>query len=629
MEYRPDINGLRAVAVISVILFHAGFEIFQGGYIGVDVFFVISGYLITCIILDGLERNKFSLARFYERRARRILPALFFVILCCIPFAWMWMLPSQFNDFAQSVVSVCLFVSNILFWRESGYFSPSAEVKPLLHTWSLAVEAQYYLFFPLFLILFWRFGRRPLFFSIIAISAFSFMLSEWGWRNSPSANFYLLPSRFWELLFGSICAFIKIRSLHSGRNCFSAIGLLAILLSIFYYGDSTPFPSVYTIAPVLGTALIIIYGSSRTWTARLLTTSPLVHVGVISYSAYLWHKPLFAFAHIRCSEKPEHWLMLVLSAASLVLAHVSWRFIEEPFRRKQRPVLKTRRAVFGVSAAVAVAFILLGTLGAYSGVNYYRFSNGVSEALFRTPKFRKWLSEYDAIRCFIDTDEKYDKLMSNQCLEGAGDNPILLFGDSHAAHLIAGLHSFVQHSNYTGLIQYTGASCRPYTWTENSLRCDSFYKSMIEKIHSTKAKRVVISANWLNSYREIGEHAFVNAVSGSVREFLDNNIKVTLVAQSPTFTAENWLKYVILENRVPDILLSEAQDIGSLNDELSKIAVDFGVEYFDPSDFLCVLKSRQCKTIEEGRFVFADTGHLSVFGSQLIVNAMINANVLY
>jgi peptidoglycan/LPS O-acetylase OafA/YrhL len=189
MRYRPEIDGLRAVAVVPVILFHAGFETFSGGFVGVDVFFVISGYLITSLIIEDLEKGHFSIARFYERRARRILPALFFVMLCCIPFAWMWMLPHKLKDFGQSIVAVTLFASNVLFWIKDGYFSEAAELKPLLHTWSLAVEEQYYLCFPIFLIAIWRFGRPAVAALLMLIALVSLGLSEWGWRNAPSANF--------------------------------------------------------------------------------------------------------------------------------------------------------------------------------------------------------------------------------------------------------------------------------------------------------------------------------------------------------------------------------------------------------------------------------------------------------
>ncbi len=271
----------------------------SGGYVGVDVFFVISGYLITNIIITELDQQNFSILKFYERRARRIMPALFFVMLCCIPFAWMWMMPGQFKDFGQSFIAVSLFASNILFWNESGYFDAATEEKPFLHTWSLAVEEQYYMLFPIVLILLWRFGRQPVFYVVIGTAIASLLLSELSWRKFPEANFYLAPTRAWELFAGSICAFLQFGKSQKTSNILSALGLTLIVFAIFFYDEFTPFPSLYALAPVGGTALIILFGTSGTWVARLLSTKPFVGIGLISYSAYLWHQPLFAFARIR------------------------------------------------------------------------------------------------------------------------------------------------------------------------------------------------------------------------------------------------------------------------------------------------------------------------------------------
>ncbi|MCH8685927.1 acyltransferase family protein [Pedomonas mirosovicensis] len=348
MHYRPEIDGLRAVAVIPVILFHAGLSLFSGGFAGVDVFFVISGYLITSIIINELEEGRFSIVRFYERRARRILPALFVVMLCCIPFAAAWMLPWQFKDFAQSLIAVTLFSSNILFWREDDYFATAAEEKPLLHTWSLAVEEQYYLLFPLLLALLWRFGRRPVFGVIALLAGASLLLSEYGSRHWGSANFYLAHTRAWELLIGSICAFLQFRQPQRRSNGLSALGLGLILFAIFRYDETTPFPSVYALAPTLGTALVILYGAGGTWAGRLLATRPFVGIGLISYSAYLWHQPLLAFARIYSLKTPPIEMMLALSAASLVLAYLSWKYVETPFRNRRA---FSRGAIFRSAAA--------------------------------------------------------------------------------------------------------------------------------------------------------------------------------------------------------------------------------------------------------------------------------------
>lgn len=337
ITYRPEIDGLRAVAVIPVILFHAGFELFSGGFVGVDIFFVISGYLITSIILREIEQGNFSILRFYERRARRLLPALFFVILCTLPLAWLFLFPQELRNFGKSIVAVGLFASNFYFWRTEDYFAPTAEDLPLLHTWSLAVEEQYYLLFPLFLIVSWRFGRPSLVWLILGAAILSLMISEYGWREQPVANFYLLPTRAWELLAGSLLAFIpkvKAKEYSTGvlSQAGSIIGLLLILLSMFTFDRMTPFPSVYALVPVIGTALIIIFGSSNNLIGKILSIRPVVGLGLVSYSAYLWHQPVLVFGNMLLpglGEVTEFLLVL----ASLGLAWFTWRYVENYFRR--------------------------------------------------------------------------------------------------------------------------------------------------------------------------------------------------------------------------------------------------------------------------------------------------------
>ena len=360
MKYRPEIDGLRGLAVLSVILFHAGFELFSGGFVGVDVFFVISGYLITTILIEDIENQRFNLVNFYERRARRILPALFFVMIVCIPFVWLWMLPSQIKDFSESLVAVSLFASNILFWRESDYFGASAEEKPLLHTWSLAVEEQYYVLFPIFLILVWRFGKNRVFWMIVVMAAISLLISEWGWRNKAIANFYLAPTRAWELFAGSIAAFIVQKKGVQKKNSLALLGLSAIFVSIFVYDESTPFPSVYALVPVLGVVLFVLFAEKETLAARFLSNKAMVGIGLISYSAYLWHQPLLAFTRIRFGELQSILIMVMLSFCSLFLGYLSWKYIEIPFRKKANI---SRLKVFFVSSVGIGLFIIMGVVG--------------------------------------------------------------------------------------------------------------------------------------------------------------------------------------------------------------------------------------------------------------------------
>lgn len=256
LRYRPEIDGLRAIAVIPVIFFHAGFSQFSGGFVGVDVFFVISGYLITTIIVTQMQAGTFSLRPFYERRARRILPALFLVTLCCVPFALVWMTPEQLRSFGKSMIAVALFVSNIFFWRESGYFTPAADEKPLLHTWSLGIEEQFYVVFPVLMILLWRFGQRTIVFLLFLSAIPSFLLAQFGSYLRPEAAFYLIFSRSWELAIGAITAMYMVRPIKIARplcELFSFAGLFLILYAVFFYNAKTPFPGAYALAPTVGT----------------------------------------------------------------------------------------------------------------------------------------------------------------------------------------------------------------------------------------------------------------------------------------------------------------------------------------------------------------------------------------
>ena len=335
MKYRAEIDGLRAVAVVPVILFHAGFELFSGGYAGVDVFFVISGYLITTIIIDDLEKKRFSLINFYERRTRRILPALIAVTYLCIPFAWMLLYPDQLKDFSQSLVAVSLFSSNILFWRESGYFEATSEEKPLLHTWSLAVEEQYYLIFPIFLILLWSSGKNRVFWIIFSIAITSLILSEWAWRNNYLiANFYLAPTRAWELLAGSLTSFMVHKRGVLKSNTLAFVGLAAIIISFFVFDANTPFPSFYALLPVLGAVIFILSANKDTYVARILSTKVFVGIGLISYSAYLLHQPLFAYSKVLGFSSTIHAVTLTLF--SLFLAIFSGFILKHHFESIQK-----------------------------------------------------------------------------------------------------------------------------------------------------------------------------------------------------------------------------------------------------------------------------------------------------
>lgn len=360
MHYRTEIDGLRALAVLPVIAYHAGFAGFSGGFVGVDIFFVISGYLITSILLDELQNQRFTLLGFYERRIRRILPALFLVLAATTAAAGWLLLPHEMAAFGRSLMAVIIFASNILFWKESDYFATESEYIPLLHTWSLAVEEQYYLIFPLLLAFLWKFGRQPIWLVLGSLTLLGIATCEWLWRVDAGANFYLLPSRFWELLLGALAAlYLNKQTPVQGwpAQILAALGLVLILGSIVFLNTSLPFPSSYALFPTLGATLIILFAAPTNLAGQLLALKPLVWIGLISYSAYLWHQPLLVFARMQPYIEASLWLMAAMALSSLVLAWLSWRYVERPFRNRQR---FTRRQIFGLAGSASLLFLGLG-----------------------------------------------------------------------------------------------------------------------------------------------------------------------------------------------------------------------------------------------------------------------------
>lgn len=434
MQYRREIDGLRALAVLPVILFHANIPGFAGGYIGVDVFFVISGFLITTILADELALGQFSILKFYERRARRILPALGFVILLCIPFAVFWMLPFQLIEFGRSLIGVAVFASNILFWRETGYFEEATEAKPLLHTWSLAVEEQFYILFPLALFVLWRMGPRWIWLGMLAVFALSLGLAETLSKDHEAANFYLLPTRIWELLTGSFVAFY-LRKSPPPKGIIAQVGALigiaCVIGSIIWLDEKTPFPSLIALVPVGGTALIILCASSETLTGAILGRRVLVGIGLVSYSAYLWHQPLFAFARLYLNHSPEPVLMIILIVATFVLAWISWRFVETPFRNKAR---FSRQAIFILSGALLIVMSAIGGL--------FQTTDGLLNR-FTEPQ-RSWAAMTKDDRRIYNNTGYNAAIKAGSTMDQSVPN-LLLIGDSFSRdfyNIIAETHAF-------------------------------------------------------------------------------------------------------------------------------------------------------------------------------------------
>ena len=442
LKYRADIDGLRAIAVLAVIFFHAGVPGFSGGFVGVDVFFVISGFLITSIILKDIHAGQFSIARFYERRIRRIFPALFPVIAFTVVIAAYLFDPISFEAFGKSITATTFFASNILFWREAGYFDADSITKPLLHTWSLAVEEQFYIFFPLLLIAINRFSKSRYFQWLLGIGLISLSTSIYEVYTHQAATVYLVPTRAWELLFGSILALGIIPQLQSNfhRSIFSIVGLGIIIFSVGFYTEETLFPGATALAPVLGASLIIYsgIGGGASIISKFLSLKPIVYIGLISYSLYLWHWPLIVFVKYLIFRDLTPLEITGIILATFLISALSLKFIEQPFRGNQ-PIIAERKKLFALSATVMFIASIIGAV-----INFENGKNGMINRLY--PKI---CSDMENVQ-----NDPVWKLNSQLISDDGGNNNLesklsrfaigtkrlkpcfLLWGDSHARALI-------------------------------------------------------------------------------------------------------------------------------------------------------------------------------------------------
>lgn len=666
MKYRPEIDGLRAIAVLPVILFHAGSQVFRGGFVGVDVFFVISGFLITTILIDDLERGDFSILGFYERRARRILPALFFVMLCSLPFAWLWMFPDQLKGFSQSLVAVSLFASNILFWRKIDYFWASADEVPLLHTWSLAVEEQYYILFPIFLVLVWRFGKNRVFWSIVILAAISLALSEWGGQISSQANFYLAPTRAWELLAGSIAAFTVQKRGVRKSEVLSLLGLGAIVFSIFVYDRYTPFPGVYTLVPVGGAVLVILFADSKTMVAKLLSTKAFVGLGLISYSAYLWQQPLFAFAHIRSVNAPDSALMAGLAVLSLLLAVLSWKYVEQPFRSGKTTIIKARSTVFAMSLVGLLAFTAIGLWGHAQQGFAWRLSAQTLQVLSSK-------GDRSADECLFSAEARYSVPLARcQHAVPAANGTVLLLGDSHSSAISPTLILLINNDSRS-VYEASYAGCIPVAGFRvfnagDANKCAAFVSDSLNYARENGVDTIVLSARFPFYYWGALFDNFEGGVEGGRPIFVDDlslarsrwdsedrrarvlalmgqrivelsqEFNVVLVAPVPemgwdvvTTTAK---RAMLNGGRVSDLSVSYdsyQQRAGVILDLFSRLEADLDtVRVARIQDDLCNPISERCFGVLDGEILYFDDDHLSNEGARRVAPTIMRAiNAFY
>ena len=622
MTYRSEIDGLRALAIIPVVLFHAGIAGFSGGFVGVDVFFVLSGYLITGILLKSAEDGTFSILDFYERRARRILPALFAVMLVCIPFARSWMEIIDFRNFGESLTAVSLFASNFLFWLESDYFGGAAEQKPLLHTWSLAVEEQYYIVFPILLILIWRYRRGALPWALAALALISLGIAEWSWRHAPTANFYLFPSRAWEILIGSLCAWAQWRGGARRHGGLAWLGIVMILAAVFVFDETTPFPSLLALLPVLGTALVVRYGTDGAGPARLLSTRAMVGIGLISYSTYLVHQPLLAFARIISLSEPSTAMMAGMATLSFPLGWLSWRFIERPFRRRGAGAIWPGTRFLIASAIGLACFAALG-----AAIHFK--PQAISPLVISDTLIEKSTARSASWGALLRNPRLADDLSRFAPRPESGVTNVLVVGDSHSIDMLNALH--LHEALFPGFA-FRQAGINGYCYDKAGIfgpepvdvaACaQNFLEEFSAKTRD--ADWILLSVRWtLRAY-------FTEHMDAIIRAFQAAGHKVAVAGGAPEFhDSAKFMRRILADGALskPEIdarfTASRDQGVVDLNARIRSIAEGAGAVYLDKLAFSCAGDPLVCDAVTEDlRPLRYDYGHWTLAGATRFAERM-------
>ncbi len=601
--YRRDVDGMRAVAVLPVLLYHAGLPGLPGGFVGVDVFFVISGFVITRGLIDAINDGRFSTANFYVRRFRRILPALVTTVMVSTVGVMIVFSPESQQDFARSVLAAATFSSNIYFWRQSGYFDPRSGGRPLLHTWSLAAEEQFYIVIPLILWLGFRLlGRRV--WLIFALGAcLSLAFSAYLLERAPSAGFYLLPSRAWELLVGCLLILAPLPPLRNRgiRESCAVIGAGLIATAVLIFNVDTPFPGVAATVPAFGAALLIYAGGSgSSAVSRALSWRPVVGIGLISYSAYLIHWPLIVLFRGEQLRDLTATQGLVVVAVSLGLAVLSWRYIETPLRHSTGSDRPGR--VFGAAAAALCALLAVGI-----GVGRHAAAEIVPSASADADD--PWLVG----RCFL-TNESAAKWAGEQCiLTHGGAGTAILWGDSFAAHYIPGLRAVAPLQR--DIVEYTSAGCPPILSYEsyNIPMCHDFNSNIFDIVARFHADTMVMSARW-----DLLRGRGLSGLKETVAKLIATGLRVYVLGETPTFAFD----VVELDRREvgrrPD---GSAWWFSTVrpSDNNSVREASIPATFIDPMPTLC--NSGVCIYRDSSGLLYRDYGHFSEAGSLLAVKS--------
>ena len=636
LNYRPEIDSLRAIAVLGVIIYHAklyifGYQFFTGGYLGVDIFFVISGYLIFSLIYKELKiSNQLDFKNFYERRARRILPALIFVIIISLIFAWKLILPTSFIDYAKSIIYSLVFTSNFYFFFSGQvYGAESGLLKPLLHTWSLSVEEQFYIIFPLITLLFFKYLNKYIFYLFFSISILSFVLSQYLSIYNPSLNFYLLTSRIWEILCGAMLVFLEDKKNKNFSNLvsnfFVFIGLVLIVLS-FLLIESNNGPSLISIFTIIGTMIIIYFSKPKTLMSFILSNKILVGIGLISYSLYLWHYPIFSFYRIYFLNKSIYYNFIILLLIFFI-SFLTYYFIEKPFRDKKKISLKkiTRVLVFIFSLLLIFSLMVIK-------------NNGYVE---RFPK----LDKFSLDNLFYINEKRLKNFeVGDPIFTNSDKNKILIIGNSLAQDLFDSLYLNKElFPNYEFSIIYDQIHCFKEIFKSKNL-CDKkiSYQALA---NINKADTILINTHY---YPQDIEN--LNSV---IKNFKQKNKKVIITFQHPTFYhifGKSLLdEFFLKNNRLPNekelILLEKKQfelmnvfndksdydnkNYYKKNQKLKKIAIENKIKILNQTDYLCTLDNKKCLIMTDDQDkIFLRQDHITLSGAKFLGKKIYEKNWL-
>lgn len=612
ISYRADVDGLRAFSVLSVLLYHADLFGVTGGFVGVDVFFVISGFLITKIVMSEIEIGHFSIRSFYERRARRILPALIVVISSTLIASSFILTPSEFETVAWSSLAATFFSSNIYFWATGDYFG-AHEIRPLLHTWSLGVEEQFYILFPLLLLWLSRYGRRSLICVILVLAALSLAAANVSMNKDLTAEAFFFPHlRAWELLVGAIIAtlpsFSNARSVFRELAALTGLGLIAFA-SVTYQADME-FPGVSAIVPVLGAALVIVFEAPDRGIVSLLVRNKIsVWLGKISYSVYLWHFPILVLADyylLGDSTPVQRAALLILS---IFLAVLSYLFIEEPFRRSRwsprRVWLTTMAGVFGLTS-MSGAVVVSDGLPARFSVEELRYANMLDK--------EQYFEIYDRGGCFLDSHQRAEDYDLTNCSGGGVKGGVLIWGDSFAANLYPGLSQTLSEP----VRQYTATSCRPIDQTHS--RCGPFFENFGMVAKTMEPDVILLIGFWSSRLQKLGEAVFEEKLRVAINYAKSKGEIVVVAGQSPTYgVALPHLARLRPEYRVDGTVKLEARNHSHVNEVLERVAVAEDVEFFD---FYSRCDGFECIAFADGEPFHWDGGHMTLSGSLHYADAL-------